>query len=131
MPELIRALRDAQRADPGEWVLGWGLNPNAFGTDRITAEPLIEALGDVPALVVLFDAHSAIATPAALKRAGIDGPRDFDGAAEVVCDERGEPTGHLLELPAYELVPASFRRRARPPAGPGSPTCCARWRPPG
>jgi predicted amidohydrolase YtcJ len=104
VPELIRALRAAQRADPGEWVLGWGLNPNVFGTDRITAEPLVEALGDVPALVVLFDAHSAIATPAALKRAGIDGPREFDGAAEVVCDSRGVPTGHLLELPAYELV---------------------------
>ena len=84
VPELVRALRDAQRADPGEWVLGWGLNPNAFGTAKITAEPLVEALGDVPALVVLFDAHSAIATPAALKRAGID--KEVRGASEKPSD---------------------------------------------
>lgn len=104
MPELVAALRQSAGTGPRGWVLGWGLDPNAFGGNAITNEPLIEAVGDVPALVVLFDAHSAIASPAALALAGIAGARSFDGGAEVVCDENGCPTGHLLELPAYELV---------------------------
>ena len=63
-----------EKADTG-WLLGWGLDPNAFGGAPITSTPLVEAVGDVPALIVLFDAHSAIASPAALRPAGITGPR--------------------------------------------------------
>ncbi len=103
VPQLINELRE-HGTGPGEWILGWGLDPNAFGSEPITNTPLVEALGEVPALVVLFDAHSAIASPAALRLAGISGPRTFDGAAEIVCDASGRPTGHLVELPAYELV---------------------------
>ena len=113
LSELAVALRRAQRDEPGEWVLGWGLNPNAFGRTPITHEPLTRAVGDIPVFLLMFDAHAAIASPAALKRAGIDGPRDFAGGASVVCDERGVPTGHLLEIPAYEIVQAVL-----PPQGP-------------
>ncbi len=105
VPQLISELRE-RGTGPGGWILGWGLDPNAFGSTAITHAPLVEALGDVPALVVLFDAHSAIASPAALRLAGITGARAFDGAAEVVCADDGTPTGHLVELPAYELVRA-------------------------
>lgn len=108
VPELIRVLRETPRSGPGHWVLGWGLDPNAFGTSPITHAPLVEALGDTPALLVLFDAHSAVASPAALRIAGLTGPRRFAGKAEVVCDESGTPTGHLLELPAYEPVRAAI-----------------------
>ena len=65
--QLIDALRAHRREHPHEqWVQGWGLDPNAFGRQPITSEPIVAAVGDVPALVILFDAHSAIATPAAL-----------------------------------------------------------------
>jgi len=104
IPELVAVLRASNGTGPGGWVLGWGLDPNVFGRKPITNAPLTEALGDVPVLVVLFDAHSAIASPAALSLSGITGARSFEGGAEVVCDENGCPTGHLLELPAYELV---------------------------
>ena len=103
---LADALRRAQRDEPGDWVLGWGLTPDAFGRAPITAEPLVRAVGDVPVFLQMFDGHSAIASPAALKRAGIDGPREFAGGACIVCDEHGTPTGHLLEIPAYEPVQA-------------------------
>ena len=111
--ELADALRRAQRAEPGEWVLGWGLNPNAFGRTPITHEPLTRAVGDIPVLLLMFDAHAAIASPAALKRAGIDGPREFAGGATIVCDENGVPTGHLLEIPAYEIVQAVLPAQSR------------------
>lgn len=105
---LVAALRAAapQAEAQGGWVLGWGLNPGVFGGRPITYEPLVRALGETPTLIILFDAHSALASPAALQAAGIDGPRVFDGGAEIICDEGGRPTGHLLEIPAYEPVQA-------------------------
>ena len=103
--QLIEALRAHRREHPDDdWVQGWGLDPNAFGRQPITSAPIVAAVGDIPALLILFDAHSAIATPAALNLAGIRGAMRFDGAASVVCDDNGRPTGHLLEIPAYELV---------------------------
>jgi predicted amidohydrolase YtcJ len=106
LDELVQALRRAQADGPGEWVMGWGLNPNAFGRTPISHQPLLRAVGDIPVFILMFDAHAAVASPAALKRAGIDGPREFAGGASIVCDENGVPTGHLLEIPAYEPVQA-------------------------
>lgn len=109
----------AGRLGPDEWVRGYGVDPNAFGEQPVTAAPLTEVLGDRPALMMMFDAHSALATPAALARAGITGPRVFDGGASIVCDGDGTPTGHLLEIPAYQpvldVLPArsTAQRRAR------------------
>jgi predicted amidohydrolase YtcJ len=120
LPDLVAALRAAPTDDG--WVRGWGLDTNVFGTGPITHAPLIEALGrDVPAYIVMFDAHSAVASPAALQRAGVTGPREFAGHASVVCDQTGTPTGHLLEFeamaPVENALPAestqSRRRRLR------------------
>lgn len=104
---LVAALRGAAAERTGDWVLGWGLNPDAFEGGAMTNAPLVEALGDdVPVLVEVFDAHAALASPAALRAAGITGPREFTATAEIVCDAAGHPTGHLLEPPAVELVRA-------------------------
>ncbi|MEV5613080.1 amidohydrolase [Streptomyces sp. NPDC052225] len=89
---------------PGAWLHAWGLDPNVFGDTPVSAAALAPVLDDVPALLQLFDAHSMLASPRALELAGIDGPRTFDQAAEIVCDERGRPTGLLLEDAACELV---------------------------
>jgi predicted amidohydrolase YtcJ len=103
VPELAAALRAAP-VNEG-WVRGWGLDPNAFGDQPITNAPLVEALGpDIPAYVIIFDAHSALASPAALRRAGVTGPRAFAGHASIPCDESGTPTGHLIEFEAMQPV---------------------------
>jgi predicted amidohydrolase YtcJ len=112
IPQLIEALRTAPTVEPGGWVLGWGLNPNAFGATPLSYGPLVQARGEAPVFVVLFDAHAALASPAALRAADIHGPRSFAGGAEVVCDDAGRPTGHLLEIPAYELVQAAMPAEA-------------------
>jgi predicted amidohydrolase YtcJ len=119
----VEGLRSALRAAdvaPGGWLEGWGLDPNAFEGAPITHAPLVEAVGpDVPVFLLLFDAHSALASPKALAMAGVDGPRAFASGASVVCDAEGEPTGHLLELEALGLVrtllpdDAPAERRAR------------------
>jgi len=102
--QLVAALRTAPSTEPGGWVLGWGLNPGVFAGTPISHAPLVEACGEAPVFLVMFDAHAALASPAALRAAGIYGPRTFDGGAEIICDDAGRPTGHLLEIPAYEPV---------------------------
>ncbi|GAA4836001.1 amidohydrolase [Saccharopolyspora rosea] len=89
---------------PGAWLRGWGLDPNVFGDRPVEAAALAPVLDGIPALLQLFDAHSVLASDRALELAGVDGPRRFDQAAEVVCDDRGRPTGLLLEDAACELV---------------------------
>jgi predicted amidohydrolase YtcJ len=93
----------ADRA-PGSWVQAWGLDPNVFGGQPVTSSPIEAAVDSRPAFVRLFDAHSALATPAALRIAGVDGPRQFQQRASVVCGEDGRPTGLLLEAAAMDLV---------------------------
>ncbi|MEU8531085.1 amidohydrolase [Streptomyces sp. NPDC048629] len=90
---------------PGAWLHGWGLDPNVFGDAPVETAPFDSVLDGVPALLLLFDAHSMLASHRALELAGVDGPRTFDQAsAEVVCDAAGRPTGLLLEDAACELV---------------------------
>ncbi|OEJ93146.1 amidohydrolase [Streptomyces thermolilacinus] len=114
---LARAVRDLA---PGTWLHGWGLDPNVFGGHPVGTAPFDAVLDGVPALILLFDAHSALASRRALQIAGVDGPRTFDQAsAEVVCDASARPTGLLLEDAACELVervapqPTRAERRAR------------------
>lgn len=98
-------LRDeASATPPGDWVRGWGLDPNLFGSAHCNGELIDDVVSGRPCLVRLFDGHSALANSRALEIAGITGPRSFDQAAEVVCDSSGRPTGLLLESAAVELV---------------------------
>jgi predicted amidohydrolase YtcJ len=102
----VRALLRAEAAAtaPGEWVRGWGLDPNVFGSAAAHRGLIDDAVAGRPCLIRLFDGHSALASSRALDIAGVTGPRSFDQAAEVVCDGGGRPTGFLLEAAAVELV---------------------------
>ncbi|WP_069741801.1 amidohydrolase [Streptomyces sp. EN23] len=104
---------EVRRLAPGAWLHAWGLDPNAFGDAPVESAALSPVLDGVPALLQLFDAHSMLASPRALELAGVDGPRTFDQAAEVVCDTAGRPTGLLLEDAACELVERAAPRPTR------------------
>ncbi|MFB9720717.1 amidohydrolase [Planobispora longispora] len=111
--------REVRTLAPGAWLHAWGLDPNVFGDRPVETAALAPVLDGVPALLQLFDAHSMLASARALELAGVDGPRAFAQAAEVVCDDAGRPTGLLLEDAACELVeraaprPTRAERRAR------------------
>ncbi|MFF9623935.1 amidohydrolase [Streptomyces griseosporeus] len=98
------------RLAPGAWLRGWGLDPNAFGGAPVAAASLGPVVDGVPALIDLFDGHSLLASARALELAGIDGPRVFEQAAEIVCDDEGRPTGLLLEDAACELAETAAPR---------------------
>ncbi|WP_098012051.1 amidohydrolase [Streptomyces sp. sk226] len=104
---------EVRKLAPGAWLHACGLDPNAFGDAPVASASLSPVLDDVPALLRLFDAHSMLASPRALELAGVDGPRTFDQAAEVVCDADGRPTGLLLEEAACELVERAAPRPTR------------------
>lgn len=97
--------REVRRLGRGEWLFAWGLDPNVFGDRPVGIAPFDSVLDRVPAFLLLFDAHSALASRRALELAGVDGPRTFaQASAEVVCDADGRPTGLLQEDAACALV---------------------------
>ncbi|WP_026546740.1 amidohydrolase [Paenarthrobacter nicotinovorans] len=100
----VRALLQSQAQHDGGWLRGWGLNPNAFGNVPLHRSVLDRVSGEKPAMIRLFDGHSALANSQALELAGIHGRYEFEQASEVVCDADGVPTGLLLEAAAMELV---------------------------
>ncbi|WP_028066657.1 amidohydrolase [Solirubrobacter soli] len=104
--EDVRRLvsEERRRCAPREWVLGYGLDYNAFAHTGISGELLADAAGGGPALLTFIDFHTALATPRALELAGVDGPRAFAEHAEIVIDAQGAPTGELRERGAMELV---------------------------
>ncbi|MDA5281999.1 amidohydrolase [Streptomyces sp. Isolate_45] len=122
LDQLRAVLRTAERG-PGGWVLGHGLDHNAFGGRPVDRALVEEALAGAPAFLRLYDGHSALATGPALAAAGITGPRAFAQRSEIVCatDATGavRPTGHLIEHAAMALVgavapkPTAAARRAR------------------
>jgi len=98
-----RVAAERARCAPGEWVLGFGLDYNVFAGSDIRGELLADAARGTPALLTFMDFHTALATPAALRAAGVDGARTFAEHAEVVCAD-GAPTGELRENAAIDLV---------------------------
>jgi predicted amidohydrolase YtcJ len=91
------------RCAPGQWVRGHSLEYATFDGVELDGELVADAVGGAPALLTFFDFHTALATPAALAAAGIDGPRALEGSSEIVCRD-GLPTGVLLEPGAVGLV---------------------------
>ncbi|HEY7076927.1 MAG TPA: amidohydrolase [Solirubrobacteraceae bacterium] len=116
----VRRLVGEERARcaPHEWVLGYGLDYNAFAATGIHGELLAEAAGGGPAALTFIDFHTMLATPRALELAGVDGPRAFREHAEIVIGPGGAPTGELREQGAMRLV-----RDAMP-----EPTAAERYR---
>jgi predicted amidohydrolase YtcJ len=92
-----RLAAERRRCGDGAWVTGHSLEYRVFDELRASGELFVDAVQDAPAFLTFFDYHTAIATPAALAAAGINGPRRFDDASEIVCDEAGRPTGELRE----------------------------------
>ncbi|MFI9052843.1 amidohydrolase [Streptomyces sp. NPDC053427] len=117
---LRTALAEAARAlPPGGWLTAWGLDHNVFAGAPVHRDLIEDALGGAPAVIRLYDGHSALASGRALEAAGITGPREFVQRASVVCDADGRPTGHLVEHAAMDLLtpvvpsPPAGARRAR------------------
>ena len=105
--EVLAALTAHVAANPDQNpVLGAGFLARAFGIDGPTAADLDAVVNDRPALVIDEGGHTAWANSKALALAGItaDTPDPVPGAHFFQRDERGNPTGWLVEGAAIEPV---------------------------
>lgn len=94
----------AAAASPGEWVFGWGIDPNIFSDTGFTGRIFDDVTGDRPLFLRMRDAHSAVINSAAISRVGLTGAETFPDESAIGVTENGEPTGYLLELAAMSLV---------------------------
>ncbi|MFE4194857.1 amidohydrolase [Paenarthrobacter sp. NPDC056912] len=105
LAEVQRIIADAATAaNPGEWVIGWGLDPNLFNQTGFSGRLFDDATGSVPMFLRMRDGHSAIVNSAALAAAGITGPVDFPDESLIDVDDDGTPTGYIVEFSAMDLV---------------------------
>ncbi len=105
LADVESALRaEAAGLGEGDWLLGWGLDPNVFGEDPVSNAVLDAVAGGRPAFIRFFDAHAGLASSRALELGGVTGDEVFTDGSRVVTDEAGRPTGYLLELQAVHLV---------------------------
>ncbi|WP_426299848.1 amidohydrolase [Arthrobacter sp. R-11] len=103
--EVQRIVGEAARnAKPGEWVTGWGLDPNLFTDTGFIGRLFDDATGQVPMFLRMRDGHSAVVNSAALAAAGITGRVAFPDESVVGVDGDGKPTGYLVEFTAMDLV---------------------------
>jgi predicted amidohydrolase YtcJ len=106
--EMVR--RRADRAQPGEWILGRNWDQNDWADKRFpTHEKLDTAAPNNPVYLTRVDGHAGLANRTAMQQAGLTtAVKDPDGG-RIVRSASGDPTGVLVDR-AQELV-----ARAIPP----------------
>jgi predicted amidohydrolase YtcJ len=108
-----RVAAAAARARPGEWILGRGWDQTRWSSRRFpTRATLDRAAPANPVALTRVDGHATWASSLALREAGINAETPDPTGGLIVKDERGEPTGLLIDT-AQRLV-----QRAQPPPSP-------------
>jgi predicted amidohydrolase YtcJ len=121
LAEMLRRIKSAaDRAEPGQWLLGDGWDHTVWPGQKLpTRKDLDQVAQGHPGLFMRVDRHIAVADSAALAQAGITNSTQnplggrFDRGAD------GELTGIVRETPAVHLIeqkipppPPELRRRA-------------------
>ena len=111
--DVVAALvqhRDEQAVPEGEWVVGWGYDPDTLAESRhITRRDLDGSFPHHPVLLNHVSWHGVVLNGAALARAGIDAETPApDGGVIARLEGSDEPAGLLMEtamLPALAALP--------------------------
>jgi predicted amidohydrolase YtcJ len=103
---LRRVAERVKTAKDGEWVLGHGWNQNDWAAWPSSRDLDLVAPSH-PVFLTAKSLHAAWANSAALKLAGITSSTPNPENGEIQRDERGQPTGILLES-AMDLVSAKM-----------------------
>ena len=97
LEECLQRVADrARSANAGAWILGHGWNQNVWGNWPRAAD-LDRLIPADPVYLTAKSLHAAWANSAALKIAGITAETPDPKDGKIQHDERGEPTGILLE----------------------------------
>jgi predicted amidohydrolase YtcJ len=105
--EVRRRIRaGVERADPDEWVLGWGWNQNLWGDGTIPSKADLDDISPRnPVALSRTDGHSMWVNSLALEKAGITAETpDPPGSRIDRGLDSGEPTGILREWEAIRFI---------------------------
>jgi predicted amidohydrolase YtcJ len=130
---LSRVEAAAAGRPPGTWILGAGFALQRWGVSAVDRHMLDRVAPEHPVLLRSQDHHSAWVNSLALSSSGVDAGTADPADGAVVRDERGEPTGLLLEralhlvwdrlpTPSAEAISAAVARAGADLAGRGIAT---------
>ena len=104
--EVVDLLEErVQNTSPGEWIEGRGWDQSKWVDDRFPTRWDLDAVSpDNPVYLLRTCAHIAVVNSKALELAGIDRNTPDPVGGVIVRDDSGEPTGLLLERPAFGMV---------------------------
>lgn len=111
---IDRVATAAEEAVPDAWIRGRGWDQNDWPSKAFPSHrPLSEAVADRPVWLTRVDGHAALLNERALELAGITAETADPPGGRILRDERGRPTGVLvdnaMDLAADAIPP--------PPAG--------------
>jgi hypothetical protein len=93
------------RAEPGQWVQGWGWDENLWDVAPAAAH-LDDLAPQTPVVLARMDMHTWWVNSAALRQAGITPETPDPPESRIERDVAGHPTGLLREWNAIKLVEA-------------------------
>jgi predicted amidohydrolase YtcJ len=104
--EMQRLLAErAAATEPGGWVIGRGYDQTLLAENRHPERADLDAASpDHPVVIFHISYHGLVANSRALELAGVTNETDDVPGGEILRDDRGQPTGVLLESPAMSLV---------------------------
>ncbi len=118
--EVVSRLRARSReAAPGAWITGRGWDQSRWPENEFPHHAaLSQAVPDHPVWVRRVDGHAGLANARALQIAGITAQTADPPGGRILRDERGEPTGVLIDnamdlVGAHEPAASAAEIRAR------------------
>ncbi len=99
-------------AEPHSWIVGGRWDSQFFARNAIGSPKqwLDRFTGDYPVVLADDTGHNRWVNSAAMARAGLDATIQFEGG-RVVLDDRGKPSGLLLETAMYPVLAAVAAER--------------------
>ena len=103
--EAARKLYDFYKDRDDEWILGFRWSNYRWPDEKLPVkETLDKYFPDRPVIAFNDELHAVWVNSETLRRCGIDKDTPDPAGGTIARDEKGEPTGYLLEQPAMALV---------------------------
>jgi len=111
IPEALEALRRLDAVRPGDgWLIGFGYDDTMLAEKRhLNCDDLDEVSTTRPVMAIHISGHIVAANSVALERFDIDAQTPDPPGGEIQRDERGEPTGLLLETAGRPMMMAALK----------------------
>jgi predicted amidohydrolase YtcJ len=106
LEDILYRIKERASASPsGEWVVGWGYDDTLFvGARHLNRLDLDRVSSHNPALIMHASGHLAYANSLALNMAEVTRETQQPAGGRIEKDDKGDPTGLLLEPAAIMLV---------------------------